>query len=447
MKLTLDLLNKYNTNAPRYTSYPTILDWNTPLSTEQWMNNIRGEVSKGHPVALYIHIPFCKSLCTFCACNKSITQQYQKALEYVAVVKKEFDLYHQTLGVDKIPLKEIHLGGGTPTYLKDAELVDLISHILDKCDITEEHTFSIEVDPRTVEKSQVQTLYDLGFRRMSFGIQDFDEKVQKIINREQSFDCVEDVVNEARRVGFDSLNFDILYGLPNQTIESLDLSMDYIRELSPDRLAFYSYAHVPWFSKAQGHHEKFHLPLGDEKMNLFLYGRQQLLDLGYEEVGMDHFAKPEDSLYKAYESGKLHRNFMGYIEDFVHPLIGLGVSSISDAWSSYVQNKRDIREYQSLINNGEFAIDKSHSLTPVEENSRQHILNLMTQWQTEVEPDRMKNMAGQIDQLVEDKLVEMNGNVMKVSDLGKHFLRNICTLFDDSYDHSKDMTSKFSKTI
>ena len=447
MKLTLDLLNKYNTNAPRYTSYPTILDWKTPLSTEQWMNNISDEVSKGHPIALYVHIPFCKSLCTFCACNKTITQQYQKALDYVAVVKKEFDLYYNTIGVDKIPLKEIHLGGGTPTYLKDAEMVDLFSYILDKCEVTPDHTFSIEVDPRTVEMSQIQTLYDLGFRRMSFGIQDFDIKVQKIINREQSYECVEEVVNEARKVGFESLNFDILYGLPNQTKTSLDLSMRYIETLSPDRLAFYSYAHVPWFSKSQGYHEKFHLPLGDEKMNLFLYGREQLLSLGYKEVGMDHFAKPTDSLYTSYKNGKLHRNFMGYIEDFVHPLIGLGVSSISDAWSSYVQNKRDIREYQASINKGEFAIDKSHILTHVEQTSRQHILNLMTQWETEVETSRWDKIQEQIVQLEKDNLVVMQENTMKVTDLGKHFLRNICTLFDDSYDNTKDMTSKFSKTI
>ena len=447
MQLDLNLLNKYNANIPRYTSYPTILDWQDNLPSADWFEHLKTEVEKGHPIALYIHIPFCKSLCTFCACNKIITKQYDRAKIYVDYLIKEFDLYLAKLGKEKLRLKEVHIGGGTPNYLESPELKKLFEHILSKSEVDADKLFSIEIDPRTVDDMQLQTLYNLGFRRISLGIQDFDARVQKIINRVQSFECVEQVVNSAREIGFTSVNFDILYGLPDQTKKSIDLTMSNIKFLKPDRLAFYSYAHVPWFSKSQGHHEKFNLPLGDEKMQLFLQGRKHLLDLGYKEIGMDHFSFESDSLYMAYREGKLHRNFMGYIESFVHPMIGLGTSSISDAWGVFVQNTKDVKSYMEAIDKGEIHIIKSHRLTENQQNSRQKILDIMTQFQTKISEEEHAQILESGKEMLADGLISFREKKLQVEELGKFFLRNICTLFDENFQKKEDRSRKFSKSI
>lgn len=445
--ISLDLLNKYNTNNPRYTSYPTVLDWHNNVNSTQWFNLIKKPLIENKKTGLYIHIPFCQRLCTFCACNKIITLGYDKAVSYVDYVIKEFHLYLEKLELDFLEVKEIHLGGGTPTYLEPKEIDKLLSNILKKCKVDANPLFSAEIDPRHSDKDKLQVLYDYGFRRLSLGVQDFDPAVQRIINRIQSYQVVEDSVKVARDIGFTSINFDLLYGLPNQTFESIALTMDYISKLQPDRIAFYSYAHVPWFSKVQVRHEKFNLPLGEDKIQLFLKGKNLLEGLGYKAIGMDHFALEKDSLYQAYLNNSLHRNFMGYIESYAHPVIGLGVSAISDSWDSYIQNTKDLKQYYKSIDKNTLPIIKSHLLTSNQKIARLKILELMTQFETNLDPASLQLVIEKGRDMLNDGLFTLDETKLKITECGKFFIRNICTLFDENYNHNQDTATKFSKSV
>lgn len=443
----LDLLNKYNTNVPRYTSYPTILDWKNPVNEEQWIQILKEEINKKFPIAFYIHIPFCRTLCTFCACNKVITQQYGKAKIYTDHLIQEWELYKQKLDIQSFDIQEIHIGGGTPNYLTPEDLERLMNSITKNNRLSPKKSFSIEIDPRTVTYEHLVTYKKLGFNRISLGIQDFDYEVQKIINRVQSYEKVKEVVDWARELEIESVNFDILYGLPNQTLDSIDLTIKKIELLKPDRIAFYSYAHVPWFSKAQTHHEKFNLPIGAEKINLFYEGSKKLQKLGYQSIGMDHFALKTNSLYKALKEKTMHRNFMGYIDHFVHPMIGLGSSSISDSWRAFNQNKKDIAQYQNHISNNQLPLVKSHLLDKKQIKTRQYILNIMTQLETLIDEDELPEIQKNASEMLKDGLIFFEENLLKVSPTGKNFLRNVASLFDESFTQNQNYDKKFSKSV
>ncbi len=457
MSSMTDLLKKYNVQGPRYTSYPTVPYWEDHPDQQQWIEYLSKELNKsqttGHGAAIYIHIPFCEQLCTFCACNKIITKKHERSNPYIKAVHQEWQIYLKELGRDRIPVSEVHLGGGTPTFLTPDELKQLMGELLPHFDILAEAEMSFEADPRVTTPDHLQALYDLGFRRMSYGIQDFDPVVQDVINRVQSVAQVTTLTQAAREIGYTSVNYDLVYGLPLQTLKSIEDTIAHVRDLKPDRIAFYAYAHVPWVGKTgQRKFTEADLPDGDAKRALYELGREMLFDAGYREIGLDHFALPEDDLTKAASEGRLFRNFMGYMAHHVSPLIGLGVSSISDAWRCYVQNTKDLNEYQENVAQGILPIIKGHVLTKEDEILRRHILNLMTQFQTDWNSeseftDYLIDVPDKLQEFANDNLIQMNDNKIMVPDSGRPFLRNICMAFDARLERRSPQQQIFSKTI
>lgn len=432
------LIDKYHVAAPRYTSYPTVPYWDSSLpDADVWNDSIRFSFEQSNAsngISLYVHLPFCESLCTYCGCNTRITKNHQVEDPYISTVLKEWALYRQILG-EKPMIRELHLGGGTPTFFEAKNLKLLINGLMAGSILHPEAEFSFEGHPNNTTKLHLETLYDLGFRRVSFGIQDFDPKVQRIINRMQSFDQVKLVTDWAREIGYHSINFDLIYGLPLQTYEGLANTIALVEKLMPDRIAFYSYAHVPWLKPGQRHFTELDLPSVSEKQRLYELGRQMFTSVGYQEIGMDHFALITDSLYKAEISGNLHRNFMGYTHQYTQLMIGLGVSSISDSWFAFTQNVKKVEEYQDLVNKGILPIFKGHNLTPEDLLIRKHILNLMCRSRTEWDISKPMNEAlaaglERVKLLAEDRLLIIGEGSIIVTPLGKRFLRNICMALD-----------------
>jgi oxygen-independent coproporphyrinogen-3 oxidase len=458
------LFQKYNVPGPRYTSYPTVPYWEESPTPQFWLESIVHALdtaqARGTGAALYIHIPFCESLCTYCGCNTRITRNHGVGNPYVDTVLKEFAIYYQGYTKDKphsdvapkIPLSEIHLGGGTPTFLSPSELTRLIQGILAFCEIREDSEFSLEADPRVTSREHLVALQELGFKRMSFGIQDFDPKVQETVHRVQSFEQVKALTEMSRELGFTSVNYDLIYGLPFQTTQSIQDTLDKVSILRPDRIAFYAYAHVPWIKPGQRRFTEADLPAGPEKRALYELGRTLLEKAGYLEVGMDHFALATDSLWKAVENGKLHRNFMGYTARPVHPLIGLGVSAIGDSWNAFAQNEKLLETYQARVAKGELPIHRGHILSSEDLSLRQHILNLMTQFhtawdETDIQEGFMESAQAKLSELERDGLVELNAMGCKVTLKGRPFLRNVSMAFDARLSRKSPGTQLFSQTI
>jgi oxygen-independent coproporphyrinogen-3 oxidase len=452
-----ELLKKYDVPGPRYTSYPTILNWDTSPTTEEWIESVARSLDEtereGSGAAVYVHIPFCRSLCTYCGCNSRITQSRTVGDPYVNAVLREWELYLQALDrKSPIPLAEMHLGGGTPTFLSPAELERMIGGILRVVRRTEDFEFSVESDPRVTTREHLDTLARLGFTRLSLGIQDFDPRVQQAVNRIQSEEQVRAVTVDARAAGFTSVNYDLIYGLPFQTPGSIELTVDAVRRLRPERIAFYAYAHVPWFKPGQRHFTEADLPRGDEKRALYELGRAMLEEAGYREIGMDHFALESDSLLRASRSARMHRNFMGYTSRHTSPLIGLGVSSISDSWDAFVQNEKVVESYQERVARGELPTIRGHKLTREDLVLRRHILNLMTRFETDLASAEgytpyLGVVADKLEGLLGDGLVKIEGGLCRVTDAGRPFLRNICMAFDARLDHKADAARQFSRTV
>jgi oxygen-independent coproporphyrinogen-3 oxidase len=435
---TQQLINKYHVAAPRYTSYPTVPYWDTAApDVNQWKESVKfsfNQSNASNGISLYVHLPFCESLCTYCGCNTRITKNHQVEDPYIQAVLKEWNLYREIFGTKPL-IREIHLGGGTPTFFDASNLQVLINGLMLGSDLHPDAEFSFEAHPNNTTEEHLSTLYDLGFRRLSLGIQDFDPKVQKIINRMQSFEQVEKVTCLAREIGYTSINFDLIYGLPLQTYEGLGDTVLQVEKLMPDRIAFYSYAHVPWIKPGQRSFTEDDLPSVTEKQRLYELGRQMFISMGYEEIGMDHFALSSDSLYKTERSGKLHRNFMGYTHQYTQLMIGLGVSSISDSWFAFAQNVKKVEDYYDLINDGQLPVFKGHHLTEEDLLIRKHILNLMCKGKTDWDNSLPINdalLAGleRAKLLEQDGLVEIGDNSLLVTHLGKRFLRNICMALD-----------------
>ncbi|RZJ80262.1 MAG: oxygen-independent coproporphyrinogen III oxidase, partial [Chryseobacterium sp.] len=359
------LIQKYNVSAPRYTSYPTVPYWDCEgFSTAKWIKVI-SETYAAHEdegISLYIHLPYCERLCTYCGCNTRITKNHAVEEPYITALLKEWAMYRDILS-SKPKIKELHLGGGTPTFFSAENLGRLIEQILDNATLASDAQLSFEAHPANTTFDHLKILYALGFRRLSLGIQDFDPKVQHMINRFQTPEQVAEVTNKARFLGYNSINFDLIYGLPSQNLEGLAQTIRSVIQLNPDRIAYYSYAHVPWLKPGQRHFTEKDLPVGDEKLALYQKGRAMFVDGGYRDVGMDHFALESDSLYQASRAKLLHRNFMGYTEQHTHLLIGLGVSSISDGWTGFAQNCKSVEAYLKKISEGVLPVEKGHILT------------------------------------------------------------------------------------
>lgn len=448
------LIRKYNVPGPRYTSYPTVPFWKEELDLTGWKKQLKHTfdiTNKENGISLYIHLPFCESLCTYCGCTTRITINHAVEKPYIETVLKEWKLYLD-LFEDVPEITEIHLGGGTPTFFSPEHLAKLIEGIKQTAVIKQGAEFGFEGHPNNTTKEHLQTLYDQGFRRVSFGIQDFDPKVQKIINRIQTFDQVEKVVNEARAIGYESINFDLIYGLPLQTKNSIKDTFEKVQRLMPDRIAFYSYAHVPWVKPGQRMFTDNDLPSNEEKRKLYELGKQLLIDTGYVEIGMDHFSLPDDALAIAANDGSMHRNFMGYTTNHSKLSVGLGVSAIGDSWLVYGQNVKKVEEYRKIVEHGDFPIFKTHILTKEESFVRRHITELMCRFETswdlsDRESDVFEHLEIRLKEMIKDGLVELTPDRLTITPQGRPFVRNACMALDIYLWQKTDKQQKFSLTI
>lgn len=449
------LIGKYNVAAPRYTSYPTVPYWDQGIpDASTWISRLQESFKISNSkdgISIYIHLPFCESLCTYCACNTRITVNHAVEQPYLESLLKEWELYLDVFP-EKPQIREIHLGGGTPTFFEPGNLRMLIEGILLGARLHPRAEFSFEAHPGNTTEEHLSTLYELGFRRVSYGIQDFDEKVQDAIHRIQTFSQVHESVSLARRIGFTSINFDLIYGLPFQTLPGIQRTIALVNKLRPDRVAFYSYAHVPWVKPGQRKFTENDLPVDRVKRALYESGRTLFLKAGYYEIGMDHFALEEDSLFHASCTGRLHRNFMGYTHHYTRVLIGLGASSISDCWDAYIQNNKTVEEYESLVSEGKFPIIKGHFLDHEDLILRKHILNLMCRFRTswEREEDKtgdMESILTRLKPLEEDGLVRIGPYQVDVTIRGRAFLRNICMAFDARLWRALPKTKIFSSAV
>jgi len=447
------LVQKYNQPVPRYTSYPTVPFWNDSIPGDGWQQAFVdrfGAVNHVNGISLYIHLPFCESLCTYCGCNKKITTNHSVEEVYVNALLKEWSLYRKLMKQTPL-IREIHLGGGTPSFFSPANLKKLVGTILGSAITYPRQQFSIEGHPNNTTPEHLDVLHKLGFQRISYGVQDLDPRVQHIINRMQPFEKVKSATENARAAGFTSVNFDLIYGLPLQTVDSITRTIEQVISLRPDRIAFYSYAHVPWTSRGQRLFDESHLPSVEEKMNLYLRGKELFQKAGYADIGMDHFALPSDELYLAREGGKLHRNFMGYTTQQTGLLLGLGVSSISDVGTAYAQNEKALHDYYAKINGGSLAVRKGYLLSDTDQRFRQYILDLSCRGRTIIEevdlPVVMENSGAQLIELEEDGLIIRDGRSIILTSTGHYFIRNVCSAFDLYLKDSGASQVRFSKAI
>jgi oxygen-independent coproporphyrinogen-3 oxidase len=450
------LIQKYNIPGPRYTSYPTVPYWNKEgITEENWISSFQKsfiESNQSEGISLYIHLPFCESLCTFCACHKHITKRHEVEEDYIDTVLKEWKLYVDL--VDEKPIiKEIHLGGGTPTFFASHQLKKLVSGLFVYADRHADYEFSLEGHPNNTTKEQLQVLFDLGFTRISFGVQDYDPIVQKAIHRVQPFENVENVTNWSREIGFTSVSHDLIFGLPFQTKENVIETINKTKRLQPDRISFYSYAHVPWVKGVgQRGFKDEDLPKDEEKRELYEIGKVLFAELGYVEIGMDHFALKTDSLFKATQEKTLHRNFMGYTANKTQLMIGLGMSAISDSWYAFTQNVKTVKEYQKVVNEGKLPVFRGHLLTEEDLIVRKHILNMMCHFYTiwnekELEVIDLEKHFSLLKEMVADNLVFIEGKSIKIPENSRPYVRNICMAFDVHLQNNKPETQLFSMTI
>jgi oxygen-independent coproporphyrinogen-3 oxidase len=449
------LIDKYNIPGPRYTSYPTVPYWDeSSFSPELWKQSVIRSFKESNAeegISIYIHLPFCEALCTFCACHKRITKQHSVEIPYLESVLKEWQLYLRLFN-EKPKLKELHLGGGTPTFFSPQNLKALLEGIFETVEIAEEPEFSFEGHPNNTTREHLETLYGLGFRRVSFGVQDYDPKVQKAINRIQSFEKVKQVTEWAKEIGYRGISHDLVFGLPHQSWEAMENTIRKTMELKPDRLAFYSYAHVPWVKGVgQRGFDENDLPSGEEKRRLYEDGKKLLEDLGYIEVGMDHFSLEHDDLYQSLIQKKLHRNFMGYTSSKTQLMVGLGMSAISDSWYAFAQNVKTVEEYQKTVEAGEIPVVKGHILNDEDLVVRRHILNLMCQLETTFDMSNsfpeLGHAFGMLKEMEKDELVEIHDHRIQITEKGRAFTRNVAMVFDLRMMRNKPETRIFSMTI
>lgn len=446
------LIEKYNIPAPRYTSYPTVPYWQQQaLPQDLWLDRVRHTAQQSADVSLYIHLPYCEQLCTYCGCNKHITRNHSVEEPYIDALLKEWDIYIKTLATKPV-LRELHLGGGTPTFFQPAQLTRLIEGILSRVDVPEDTEYGFEAHPFSTTEAHLEAMSKLGFNRISIGVQDYSPQILEIINRQQTETQVAQVVEWARILGYVSINFDLIYGLPLQKPEHIVYNMQKVAELKPERIAFYSYAHVPWVKPSQRAYSEADLPQGEDKRILYELGCSLLQEQGYTDIGMDHFALPSDSLHKAWQEGYLHRNFMGYTPHATKLCIALGASAIGDTWDAFAQNEKTVALYLAAVNAGQLPLTKGHILNEEDQIIRKHILNLMCQGFTNWQDPAMQCSAlyeglQRLQPMMDDQLVSLEPFELKVSEQGQAFLRNICMAFDAHYWRNQPAGQIFSKVV
>jgi oxygen-independent coproporphyrinogen-3 oxidase len=446
------LLRKYDIPTPRYTSYPTVPYWQTePISENQWKQRWKHSFLKSPLLSIYLHLPFCEKLCTYCGCNKRITGNHGVEKPYLETLYKEWQLYRKEFPARPV-VQELHLGGGTPTFFSPQHLTDFLVKLRSEVQIPDDADFSFEAHPSSTTIEHLEQLRNIGFNRVSLGIQDFSTDILNRIHRFQTLEQIEEITHFAKINNYKSINYDLIYGLPGQTREHIRKNMEHIARLKPDRIAFYSYAHVPWIKPGQRAYSEKDLPYGIEKQQLFETGKKLLMDIGYFPIGMDHFALTTDDLFKSFSNKELHRNFMGYTSKNTSILFGLGVSAISSNENTYIQNNRDLEIYLEQVNNGHLPIEKGHFVKTEELVTAQQIKNILCQYETNWESSFLKGSSGSkiksdLLDLEKDGLIKLRENGLAVTEVGKSYLRNICLVFDNMYRANKPDRSLFSKSI
>jgi oxygen-independent coproporphyrinogen-3 oxidase len=455
-QITEEFLAEYNRPGPRYTSYPTAPVWRDDFGPDDLEQFFAQADAAGTPVSLYMHLPFCESLCLFCACNVVITKDHGVAPPYLATLKREIDYVSRRVSRHR-GVAQFHWGGGTPTYLTPAQMEDLFGFATQRFSFAPDAEIGIEVDPRVTNQQHLESLQRLGFNRLSLGIQDFDPEVQQTIHRIQPFEMTRDLISAARTLGFPSINVDLIYGLPHQTAERFARTVDQVLEFAPDRIAMFSYAHVPWLRKQQGAFA-LHLPEGMEKFRIFCAGLGKFLGAGYQYIGMDHFAKPDDELAVAQRNRTLHRNFQGYTTKAGADLYGMGVSAISAVGNAYAQNYREVPQYTEAVERRGIATMRGYRLSEDDLLRRAVISRLLCH--AVIRKDEIaaefgvkfdEYFAAELDHLqpfVADRLVRLAPGEIAVTPLGRIFIRNVAMLFDP-YLEKQRLAERplFSKTL
>jgi len=453
-----DLIRRYDTLGPRYTSYPTAVQFTTDFSLKDYLGGINhsNEDPIPSPLSLYLHIPFCDTICYYCGCSKVITKDKSKATPYIKLLKQEIKLQGALFAKDR-HVTQIHWGGGTPTFLSDEEIHGIIECIRENFNVPASHEleFGIEVDPRTVNQERLKNLSNLGFNRISFGVQDFDAKVQKSVNRVQSTEQIKQHIHNARKFDFQSINIDLMYGLPNQTTDSFSKTLDTTIELDPNRIAIYNYAHLPDMFKPQRRINEEELPSAEEKLNILQLSINKLQDAGYVYIGMDHFAKKSDSLVEAQKNGSLHRNFQGYSTHADCDMIAMGITAISRIGDNYSQNVRTIDEYGTYLKQNKIPIFRGIELE-ADDLLRQEVINqLMCNNQLDIKKlerkwkinfkSYFKSSLDNLQKMADDNLIKIESTKLVITSSGRLLTRSICMQFDRYLEQKNDV--RFSKVI
>lgn len=434
--LPLELLERYREPVPRYTSYPVVMHWRGPPTPEAWTRDLTETL--GQPdarLSLYVHVPFCTSLCSFCGCNVRIVRNHALADPYVDTLLREFALYRERLQGVPLVLGELHFGGGTPTYLPAGALDRLLDGLLQHCTIAPGADLALEADPRNTTREQLAVLRRHGFNRLSLGVQDFDPRVQEIINRVQDADTILRVVEMAREQQFGNISFDLIHGLPLQTPESLAATFDITARMRPDRISFLPYAHVPWIKSSQRRYTEADLPESGMRAQLLALGRERIASLGMLDIGMDQYARNGDPLAAALAAGSLHRNFMGFTASRTRALVGLGVSALGHGSASYSQNEKSLQQYETRLAAGELPLQRGHVMSADDTRVRGHLWNLLCTSKTSLAPGERElawwDMAQQrLQSAGRDGLVHIDSDQITVTTTGRAFLRHLCAALD-----------------
>ncbi|MBS0499806.1 MAG: oxygen-independent coproporphyrinogen III oxidase [Ottowia sp.] len=457
--ITPELLNRFDVPGPRYTSYPTADRFVEAFGEADYLSALEqrciGSMQAAKPLSLYVHLPFCESLCYYCACNKIITKHHDRTGPYLRYLSREVDLHVQRLGQHQA-VSQLHLGGGTPTFLSDEELGELMGMLRRNFSFVDGGEYSIEIDPRTIDPTRLATLRALGFNRLSFGVQDFDPLVQKAVHRVQPAEQVFALVAAAREIGFDSINVDLIYGLPKQTPESFDRTLAQVTDLRPDRIALYGYAHLPERFKSQRRINAVELPQAGAKVAMLARSLAAFEQAGYVYIGMDHFALPDDALAVAKRQGRLHRNFQGYSTQPEADLIGLGVSAIGKVGATYSQNAKDLIEYQDRLDHGHLPVVRGLAVSRDDLARRAVIMGLMCQGRVQFESIELSHLidfkryfASELERLAamqDDGLVQLTDSAIEVTPMGWFFVRGVAMVFD-KYLQAAQTRARFSKIL
>jgi oxygen-independent coproporphyrinogen-3 oxidase len=454
-----ELIRRYDRSGPRYTSYPTVAQFHTGITEEDYRTWAQhsNEDPIPRPLSIYIHIPFCDTVCFYCACNKIVTGDHSRAISYLEHLYKEIEMQGKLFDRDR-RVEQLHWGGGTPTFLEPGQIRELMEVVRRNFSLTDDDNgeFSIEIDPRSVSRRKLETLRDTGFNRISMGVQDFDPRVQKAVNRIQDEDQTRKVLEMSRQLGFRSINMDLMYGLPFQSVESFGETLKRTVSIGPDRIAVYNYAHLPERFKPQRRIAEADLPSADEKLDILQHTIEFLTGSGYVYIGMDHFARPDDELAVAQRNGTLHRNFQGYSTKADCDLIGMGVTAIGKVCDNYDQNVRNLEEYYRMIDAGRLPLERGYEMEPDDLLRREIIQNLMCHFALDILELEKKwrfsfasNFTDEIrelEQMEKDGLLKLDENSLQVQPAGRLLVRNICMVFDRYQDESRS-DKTFSKVI